>query len=401
VLLDSLWLEYQRVQRSRLGAIQHERSEYIQKVLLNLGYDPDTCHVEQLISWLELWDDLLSEQGELNALLESVREDPDVESLLPPLPQPGAENYQKVKLLRLLIKSLLMYKVNDWSENDSPAKYLLAHGKGTNKEMPKRAVTVIETFQRAVRGLCQGQQKYKTVRSVEVSYSTSILARIQQDIEKLESAGCKTSILLNKELRPLKRRPDIVIQAETPDGRVLFIDLEIDEKGHQDYTVQDEQIRATQIHLTAKDEYNATERFTVRVNVGNLDAANTEQVDVIVKILVHLLTRSEDSALNDSEFGELVHAGEGDHLIWIDTRKDSKHVVESLKRIHDEHRPKSIASGGADWEYTLYNSVITVFTDAFGKEVAKTSKPEKLKIKTYTVNEHYSSIEDDRKPEAK
>jgi hypothetical protein len=257
-------------------------------------------------------------------------------------------------------------------------------------------------YQLAARGLCT-----EKTESLEVSYSTSIFARPEQELKNLERAGFKVSIALNKVLHPLTLRPDIVITATAPapDGRVLFIDLEIDKRGHKGYTVQDEQVHATQIHLTAKDIYSATERFTIRVNAGTLDVANTQQVDVIVKILTHLFTRKDDLALKDPEFGELVHAGKGDHLIWIDTRKDSKHVVGSLKRLHEKDRPKSIASGGADWEHTLYNSVITVFTDAFGKYVAKTSKPEKLKSKTYTVNEHYSNMrsrtEDDRKPEAK
>jgi hypothetical protein len=113
-------------------------------VLRDLGYDPDTCHVEQLISWLELWDGYLGELGELNALLESVKENADIESLLPPLPQRDAVNSQQVKRLCLLIKSILRYKVNEPSPNNSPAKFLLlSQGKrtdlgSTKKEMPEK-----------------------------------------------------------------------------------------------------------------------------------------------------------------------------------------------------------------------------------------------------------------------
>ena len=62
-------------------------------------------------------------------------------------------------------------------------------------------------------------------------------------------------------------------------------------------------------------------------------------------------------------------------------------MINTMKRIHDSQLQKSIVPGGADWENTLFDSVTTILTPAYGSKVhIRENSCRELRINSYTTN---------------
>ena len=349
-----------------------------------LGYDNTRKAKDQNQVMVDRWEEYLNDGEQFDDYFHEVvalSKMMPVSKMIPPEPHLDDENYDSAIALHKFAKHAL--------SETSPLTKLAC----CVRKVPERVSRVLSI-----------QPKTRVIEYgvAEKAYIRAILKTFQSTRDILEEKGCQITILGNKYMKTNFRRPDLQIIAECPvrvasldtDDTVeeeshneyytIYVDVEIDEGSHSRYAIKDEQIRFSNVHFGAVEEFEAMSRTTIHCNVGDLKQANPDQVDTIVQVLKCIFNSQIDLQEDDLS---TVSIGDGDNVVYIDYKPSHKHVINTMKRIHDSQLQKSIVPGGADWENTLFDSVTTILTPAYGSKVhIRENSCRELRINSYTTN---------------
>eukprot|EP00956_Cyclotella_meneghiniana_P013673 scaffold19849_cov53-Cyclotella_meneghiniana.AAC.1 len=253
----------------------------LKDAMLELGFDNTRKQKDQNQDMVDQWEEYLKHGEQFDDYfheVDALSKMMPVSKMIPPEPHLDDENYDSAIALHRFAKHALsatcpLTKLACWV-----------------RKVPERVSRVLSI-----------QPKTRVIEYgvAEKAYIRAILKAFRSTRNILEENGCQITILANKCMKTNSRRPDLQIIAEcavrvasldTDDAveeeshneyYTIYVDVEIDERSHRRYAIKDEQIRFSNVHFGAVEEFEAMSRTTIHCDVGELKQANPDQVDTI------------------------------------------------------------------------------------------------------------------------
>lgn len=150
-----------------------------------------------------------------------------------------------------------------------------------------------------------------------------------------------------------KRRPDFWYCLSSSHG-IGHIYFEVDERMHDDYTIESEQKRQTAFTLHSQNMGEAKSVFWIRLNTGFSRNPNEDQM----KTLGNVLNECKDATRSGSK--------EGAHMIMIDYPRNHYHVNANRQRVLSKpdgiEMEEKMAENEGDFHLPLFTSFELVST---------------------------------------